>query len=277
MKAEQLLHAKTLTSVLPIKARLSATVQGGAASRSTRMRFIINTEAFNHFYNPGRDGIHPRSDVYGDAYSGIILCLSPNGSAKVEQTTKTTVYLAFSAKAVAAVENAVAGVEIDAVIATYDDGSKYMLTGPLPDQFLATAVKERRRKDPEFRPLKAAQIAFDHAHVKMPELHPGRSQPAAEPLVPIEQRAVPETAQRVETPASQTASHVEAAAGTIAADFFDKFKDGAKSITDIGDMLTMLNAEAERLRETGSATVLFRIDDAGKIRASAEVAAKFEL
>lgn len=275
MKLEELLHVKALTSVLPIKARLSSNNQ----NNSVRMRLIIGTDAFKILYNPGKDGISPRSDTYGDAYSGLIVCLSPQGSAKVDQNTKSTVYFNFTAKAVAAVENAVASTEIDAVIATYEDGTKYLLTGPLPDNFLATSVRERRRKDEQFRPLKAAVIAFDYAKLKMPDLHPGR--PTTEEVTPqkIETTAQPPATPLVSEPPAPPApsAHIETATGAIASDFFDKFKDGAKSINDIGEMLKMLNAEAERLRETGAANIAFRVDGEGQVRASAQVAASFEL
>lgn len=274
MKAEELLHTKQLKSVLPIKARLSSTIQGGY---STRLRLIVATDAFKHLYNPGRDGINPRSDVYGDAYSGLILCLSPQGASKVEQTTKTTVYLSFAAKTIASAENAVPATEIDAVIAIYEDGSRYLLTGPLPDQFLATSVRERRRRDENFRPLKAAAIAFDFANIKLPDLHPGRAPAAVEEPKKIETVAKTPAPPQALSPAPLAATHVETASGAIAEDFFDRFKDGAKSITDIGEMLKMLNAEAIRLRETGSAKIEFRVDEKGEVRASASVAASFEL
>lgn len=288
MRLEDLLPAKKIKSVYFTTGRLSQTVQGG---NTTRARLVISTSDFNKLYNPGKNGISPRSNIHGNVKTGLIIHLDANGANKVDMQTRNTVYFSWTVRAVGGAENKIAQVPVGLVIVTYEDGSVYLVAPPLPDQFLTTTDRNNRQKI-AINPLKVVKQIYDFAGREVPNTLPPA--PPTEVLAPHEPETAPTEAveSTAELPAEDTtmaeAAPAEAApdeavekpqafetvaSGAISDEILERFRVGSASVSDIREMLTMLNAEASRLQETGTANIRFKVVDDGKsVRASVSFA-----
>lgn len=225
MKQLELLAAKPVTKAAATQVVCSVITTGG----TYRLRIAITTSDFKDLFLDSSAA--PKSNIYGDAGSGLLVLFSANQGLGVSQMSKDVVGISVSAKQIGATENKVERSRVPASIAQYADGSRALFIAPLPDNFLSTTSRKKRHAPPS-----ALLDAFSVADIDVP---------------------VYGVAKVVETPAQTVA----AVAPVVAPPPIEK---KVVPLQDLKDLLEMCNTLVEEFRATG-ANVTLRVED-GRIR-----------
>lgn len=259
MKVAELLPAKKLVSAKRTKVAISVT----SAGHFWRARMSLTTKDFEFLF--GNQSAAPRSEIYGSGPEGLIVQVHTHSGVKVTMTSKSTVACNFSCRDLAITENRVGSTNIEAVLVEYEDKTRYLLTAPLPDQFLATAVRKRREIE-HTPPLKAALVGFEAAGGDLPETM--RLVPPVHvdsPVKPEEKSATTVAPPAEPVPPAENQPRPLVVAGTATG----AENDQPRSLNDLKDLLAMLTDQVEELKKTGTNVVL-RVED-GVVKASVPV------
>lgn len=268
MNASDLIGAKRLTTSYLGSVAVSVTASGSPAYY--RLRLALNTTDF-HFLFANSSPVNPQAIIHGDAAHGISVNTATNGGSRVTMQSKKTVTMTSSAKNTGCTENRVGVVAIPAVFAEYEDGTRYMLTGPLPDPFLSTTARTRRQNS-AWRPTTSAKLAFEHAGAPLKNPNePATKEVVAAPIVPTETvplAPVPITSPTQIPATDQTLQPEPTASPAVLSGKAETPILGNRTM-DLKTLIEMANEAASKLREEGMQVDL-RVED-GAIRGKVEV------
>lgn len=241
MDVAALLHAKKIVSSRTCIIGVSVVAQGSPA------RFYVRTFLGTNEYSFLSESFAKkaptlRAEVNGNVALGLLINFTENAGRTIVAQSKSTSALSVVSRDLDATENRVPNAPIPAVLVEYEDGSRYLITAPLPDAYLSTKKREHRRDHPSV--MRSAQLAFEAAGAPLPLPGPVPD-PAAEPAPPRE------------TPA--LVGHAEASAVRVA----------PIQTNDLREILEMLNSQIGVLRERGAEVVL-RLEE-NRVRAHVSV------
>lgn len=252
MDLAALLPAKKLVSAQLTKITTSINTSGGPGY--FRFKASITSADFKFLFEKTQKATNPRCDFSGDAASGLIIVVSEHGKQTVVQQSAATVVCGVNVRDIHATENKVATHPTRAILAEYEDGSRYMLLEPLPDDFLSTKTREKLEGHRE--PLHAVFDAFEKVGIKLPPIN--KTPPLLSLGKPLPIKQPPSV---IATGKAETVP-LPLATGSVKTD-------------DVREALEMLNEQVKMLREHG-ANVELRIVD-GRVRARVEVIIQQEL
>lgn len=248
MKVAELLPVKKITAVRRTRVALSVT----SAGHFWRARMGITTKDFEFLYS-GLGAVAPRSEIHGNGEQGLIVKITANQGVKVNQSSKSSVGLNFSCRELGCTENRVPVAHVDAVLVEYEGSDRYLLTEPLPDQFLTTTVRARRARD-GVPPLRASQIAFDTAGGPLPDS--------------MKPRTPPVEAKKTAPPPPPKPTSVEPVLIQGTAQGGDEGRP--RSLDDLKELVSMLNEQMRKHKDEGI-NVILRVDEDGTVRAQVPV------
>lgn len=255
MNVAELLAAKTIVAARLADVGISVTTNGGPTYM--RVRISLNTDTYVFLSEKQRPNATLRSTTSGHAARGLVISLTENGGQALVNQSKNTVTTNAPCKDLYITENRVARQQLQAVLAEYEDGTRYLLIPPLPVEFLSTSVREQlKRRNPG--PSKAVQIAFDLAGVHL-AAEQFAEEPAAGPITP-EPAALP----------TDLVVAPEEIKGKSEVRVLSRRSSGPIATDDLRAVLAMLNEQVISLREQGI-TVDLRIGDEELVRARVQV------
>lgn len=262
MEATELLSAKKLVSATLITIGVSVQVTNSSYYQT---KFSFTPDVFKFLSKRFGDRSQLRSNASGHAACGMILLLTEQGGRTVSEQSKTTITTTASCDDLSITKNKVALSPTRAIMAEYEDGSRYLLVEPLPEQFFSSKVREDiKRKKP--KPAKAIREAFAFVGQPLPNgehVDEPPPQPVAEPVAATPEPK-PEPVAEEPTPAVALPTVLTGRAAPMAAlSTFGTTKD-------LRDLITLFNEQVDQMREVGM-SINLRVDDLGHVRAGVQV------